>query len=425
MQDEQEIIDAALRRMAIHSGGTRELVERWTRRVGMFRAATLEWKVGPSRPDGATSWTAEHGGHHFRIDATQDVGQLYFCWAELGERPLGDGTVKVLMARARDLVRLGGPFGGPPSGPTTAAPRNESMPQSRGSSARGETRLEALQLGLSLLLLHIRPEGALAFRLITHSAQAQGEASRMAEADPITLAIHGARVPWQFADCLPLFGFVQAPPYELLLCALGIDELGILAMSGGVVVAARRVTPGQLADFDVGALVDALAAPAGARAPNESTAEASSTAAPEPPPAVISAPAEAATTSTRRKRKASGRPLDDLIVRHFAHVAAQIPANIVGATTARIVWSAIEQAHRRDLPAISGRGVDLFAALHAAGLLNQLPGDHAGRAALQILTKLSPIVRRVHHRCWSLMLPELRQEKSDVTRAIRDREDAL
>ena len=420
MQDEQEIIDAALRRMAIHSGGTRELVERWMRRAGVFRAATLEWKVGPSRADGATSWTAEHGGHHFRIDATQDVGRLYLCWAELGERPLGDGTVKALMARARDLVRLGGPFGGLPSGPATAAPRIEFMPQSRGSGARGETRLEVLQLGLSLLL-HIRPEGALVFRLITHSAQVQAEASRMAEADPITLAIHGARVPWQFADCLPLFGFVQAPPYELLLCALGIDELGILALSGGVVVAARRVTPGQLADFDVGALVDALA---GARAPNESTAEASSTAAPERPPAVISTPAEAATT-TRRKRKASGRPLDELIARHFAHVAAQIPANIVGATTARIIWSAIEQAHRQDLPAISGRGVELFAALHAAGLLKQLPGDHAGRAALQILTKLSPIVRRVHHRCWSLMLPELRQEKSDVTRAIRDREDAL
>ena len=420
MQDEQEKVDAALRRMAIHSGGTRELVERWMRRAGVFRAATLEWKVGPSRPDGATSWTAEHGGHHFRIDATQDVGRLYLCWAELGERPLGDGTVKALMARARDLVRLGGPFGGLPSGPATAAPRIEFMPQSRGSGARGETRLEMLQLGLSLLL-HIRPEGVLAFRLITHSAQAQAEASRMAEADPITLAIHGARVPWQFADCLPLFGFVQAPPYELLLCALGIDELGILALSGGGVVAAQRGTPGQLADFDVGALVDALA---GARAPNESTAEASSTAAPEPPPAVISAPAEA-TTTTRRKRKASGRPLDDLIARHFAHVAAQIPANIVGATTARIVWSAIEQAHRQDLPAISGRGVELFAALHAAGLLKHLPGDHAGRAALQILTILSPIVRRVHHRCWSLMLPELRQEKSDVTRAIRDREDAL
>jgi hypothetical protein len=419
MQDEQEKVDAALRRMAIHSGGTRELVERWMRRAGVFRAATLEWNVGPSRPDGATSWTAEHGGHHFRIDATQDVGRLYFCSAELGERPLGDGTVEALRARARDLVRLGGPFGGLPSGPATAAPRIEFMPQSRGSGARGETRLEMLQLGLSLLL-HIRPEGALAFRLITHSAQAQAEASRMVEADPITLAIHGTRVPWQFADCLPLFGFVQAPPYELLLCALGIDELGILALSGGVIVAARRVTPGQLADFDVGALVDALA---DARAPNESSAEASSTAAPEPPPAVINAPAEAATT-TRRKRKASGRPLDDLIARHFAHVAAQIPANIVGATTARIVWSAIQQAHRQDLPAVSGRGVELFAALHAAGLLKQLPGDHAGRAALQILTKHSPIVRRVHHRRWSLMLPELRQEKSDVIRAIRDREDA-
>lgn len=423
MQDEQEKVDAALRRMAIHSGGTRELVERWTRRAGMFRAATLEWKVGPSRPDGATSWAAEHGGHHFRIDATQDVGRLYFCSAELGERPLGDGTVEALRARARDLVRLGGPFGGLSSGPATAAPRIEFMPQSRGSGARGETRLEMLQLGLSLLL-HIRPEGALVFRLITHSAQVQTEGTRMAEADPITLAIHGARVPWQFADCLPLFGFVQAPPYELLLCALGIDELGILALSGGVIVAAGRVTPGQLADFDVGVLVDALTAPAGARAPNESTAEASSTAAPEPPPGVISAPAEAATTSTRRKRKASGRPLEDLIARHFAHVAAKIPANIVGATTARIVWSAIEQAHRQDLPAISGRGVELFAALHAAGLLKQLPGDRAGRAALQILTKLSPIVRRVHHRCWSLMLPELRQEKSDVIRAIRDREDA-
>jgi hypothetical protein len=80
MQDEQEKVDAALRRMAIHSGGTRELVERWTRRAGVFRAATLEWNVGPSRPDGATSWTAEHGGHHFRIDAMQDVGRLYFCW---------------------------------------------------------------------------------------------------------------------------------------------------------------------------------------------------------------------------------------------------------------------------------------------------------------------------------------------------------
>jgi len=124
----------------------------------------------------------------------------------------------------------------------------------------------------------------------------------------------------------------------------------------------------------------------------------------------------------RSSRRPPSRPLDDLIARHLAHVAARIPGDVVGAATARAIWAAIEKAHRRDLAAISGRGVEVLHELHAAGVLEHMPADHAGRAALQILGALSPIVRRVHHRLWALMLPELRQENSDVVRAIRELE---
>ena len=124
----------------------------------------------------------------------------------------------------------------------------------------------------------------------------------------------------------------------------------------------------------------------------------------------------------RSSHRPPSRPLDELITRHLAHVAARIPGDVVGAATARAIWAAIEKAYRRDLTAISGRGVEVLHELHAAGVLEHMPADHAGRAAFQILGALSPIVRRVHHRRWALMLPELRQENSDVVRAIRELE---
>lgn len=476
MQDERERLDQALRNLAIH-GGASDLIDRWARRAGAFRSTTLEWKQVPSVPGAPTSWKATHGCNHFQIDGEEDAGRLSYVWLGRGGRPLGKvQPVAKLMEVARVVAQHGGPFGGP--APTSASEAaGELAAGSRRSHRRGETRLEQLGVGL-FLLLNIRPSGVFSYRLVSGPEQATVEAARLEDSDVATLTLHKLRVPWQFADCLPLFGYFHGEPYEFLLCALGLDQLAIVAFADGDWVATRLLAPAQLVDFRASDMLvggdapavslpgDAVGSrpaheprtnvstmdPAAATAPSSRPEPASSpqerstpevagppAGAPATPDLAVSTPAPEAECSTpsatlgppatpptkrrgRTTRRPPGRPLEQLVARHFAHVAAQIPGNQVGAGTARLIWIAIQQAHHNDLGAITGRGVEVLRDLHAAGVLARMPADHAGRAALQILGRLSPILRRVHHRRWSLMLPELRQENSDVVRAIRELE---
>jgi hypothetical protein len=93
--------------------------------------------------------------------------------------------------------------------------------------------------------------------------------------------------------------------------------------------------------------------------------------------------------------------------RHFSDVEAAIPPRLTGAATAVELWSAVREAHKRGALPITGNWVDLVAELHHRGFLPHLPGDRASRAALLILAKLSPLVRRLHHRRWVLGISQI------------------
>jgi hypothetical protein len=117
--------------------------------------------------------------------------------------------------------------------------------------------------------------------------------------------------------------------------------------------------------------------------------------APEP------APAEPAEQPKPRFTLAPDASAED-IQRHFTEVETAIPPRLTGTATAVELWNAIRQAHKRGALPITGNWVDLVAELHHRGFLPHLPSDRASRAALLILAKLSPLVRRLHHRRWAL-----------------------
>lgn len=87
---------------------------------------------------------------------------------------------------------------------------------------------------------------------------------------------------------------------------------------------------------------------------------------------------------------------------HFAEIEAAIPPKLTGAATAVAIWQATREAHRHGALPITGGWIDLVSTLHRRGWLPHLPGDRATREALSILERLSPLVRRLHHRRWVL-----------------------
>lgn len=432
--------DEALNKIGIL--GVTDLVERWTDHSRQFRTATLEWDSWLlSFESDLRTWTAKHGADHFRIDGLYDDARLYYVWQDWGERALGDGSVDSLMNLARDLIRQGGPFGGPT--PIDGMKMSKTEWRIRAAHKTSEVRIERALHGL-FALSRVDHDGKFAFRLVNRVEQRAQALPGVQQAEPLTLAIAGVRVPWCFADCSPILGYIHAPPHELLLCVCDVETVGVLGLSEATLAGTHFTSPTALTEFDAGRWLDSLPRPRrptattaasvpevtpAARVP-EATPDAgvreAAAAAPEPaaePPTQPRSAAPRRPAGGRENRPKRERPLADLVRRHFAHVAAQIPAGVLGAATAQELWSALEQGYRRDLAAISGSRTELFTRLYAAGLLKSMPGEHTGRAALQILAGLSPIVRKIHHRRWSLMFPELRRETSDVISAIRAREE--
>ena len=443
MSGHRERFDEALTQIGIQ--GVTGLVERWADFSRQFRTATLDWDSQMlTYESDLQTWTAKHGPGHFRIDGLPNDSRLYYVWQGWGERALGDGTADVLMTMARDLIRLGGPFGGPT--PTVDMPPLSTELRIRHARKKSEVRLERSLPGV-FSLARVDHDGKFALRLLGRVNQGEPLIPEVLKAEPLTLAIAGTRIPWCFTDCFPIVGYIHAPPHELLLCICDVETVGVLGLSDDALAGTYFTSPTKLAEFDAARWLDSLprprrfaptpGAPAAnvpeatpaARAP-EATSDAvrrpAAVTAPEPHAEEPAQPRQAAprrATGGLESRPKRERPLADLVRRHFAHVAAQIPAGVLGAATAQELWSALEQGYRRDLAAISGSRTELFTGLFAAGLLKSMPGEHTGRAALQILADLSPIVRKIHHRRWSLMFPELRREASDVIRVIRAREE--
>jgi len=419
MSRELKRFDGVLRRGGIQ--GVDDLVERWVRRSRKFRAATLPWstQVQPGGGDFRT-WRVRHGEGQFQIDGVPGEGRLRFLWDDWGERVLGEGTFEELAAKARELVRRGGPFGGPLQ--EGEVQWIDSGPLSRCARKRGEIRIDRTTPGV-VTAIRVCPDGRFTFQLLTPDEPNLEELmSKLRKEDPVSLAIGGGRIPWCFADCTPIVGYVHAPPYELLLIVCSRERVAVFNLDDGALSGAHFMAPAELASFDAGRWLEDMPT-MGRVMPGrrESVADGAGI---DAGAAVTARPAAASGRRTRRSadRPRPERPLDDLVDRHFAHVAAQVPAGVLGAATAQELWAAIEKGYRRDLAAVSGARTEVFTRLFAAGLLRTMPGEHTGRAALQILTGLSPVVRKIHHRRWSLMFPELRDAKSEVIRAIRERE---
>lgn len=407
------------------------LVERWAARSRELRATTLSWDRRELAPGSElASWTARHGKNHFRIDGLERDARLHYFWHGLGERVLGEGTVSELVERAHGLVRRGGPFGGPPPPDGRPVLRSESESSRVYHFQSGELRIRRFQPNF-FIGNFVWTDGRVACRLITKPEQTKNAGAELVNSPCMTLSISGARVPWYFVDALPWLCAIQAPPYELLLCITGREQVAIVAVAGTRIFAVHFLAPEELANFDAGRWFAAVPhGPPGPSVSRDVGRTKDSTAREETPPDDGAAAAtEHAKPGAPGKKTARGKPqrqpqrpsivLAELLHRHFAHVAARIPAGVLGAATAHGLWKAIEDAYERDLPAISGGRQEVYATLQAAGVLRELPSEHAGRAALQALADLSPIVCRVHHRRWSLLLPELRDPTSGVVRAIR------
>jgi len=212
MSRELKRFDDALRQVGIQ--GVTDLVERWVRRSTKFRAASLPWATEYHSVGGDLTWQARYGAGQFQIDGVPSAAQLRFLWDDWGERVLGEGTFEGLAAQARELVRRGGPFGGPM--PQGALRWIDSGPLSRCARKLGEIRVEKTTPGV-VAAMRVFPDGRFTFQLITAGSPTKDLMAQLKDGDPVSLAIGGARIPWCFADCSPILGYIHAPPYELLL----------------------------------------------------------------------------------------------------------------------------------------------------------------------------------------------------------------
>lgn len=88
------------------------------------------------------------------------------------------------------------------------------------------------------------------------------------------------------------------------------------------------------------------------------------------------------------------------IKHHFKVVEEAIPPLLIGSATAVELWKAFHEALNHGVLPITGKWIDLVSELHRHGFLSHIPSDRASRAALLILEKLSPLVRRLHRRRW-------------------------
>ena len=95
------------------TGGVHTLVERWRQHRSALAGSSLTWEY-----DDAGLYPPRHQAAHdhgiFVVDATgyRDEWVLKHEWSGWGWRELGNGDARELKAKALQLLRWGGPFGG-------------------------------------------------------------------------------------------------------------------------------------------------------------------------------------------------------------------------------------------------------------------------------------------------------------------------
>ena len=224
-------IEACLGTWGVH-GGVHALVLRWRKHMRSAEAATLTWKRHLD-PGFSERQQAEHGFGIFTLDATdvEDEWLLRHEWPGWGCREYGHGNARELKLKALDLVRARGPFGGPEHifRGASAVQAGPTADMQRHASAGGELRIGDLVPGLGVLL-HIRPDGRFAVRMLDPADRDAEPAVLGATLGPVETSVLGQRrVPWIIADVWPLLGVIRTASFDLLSLRLAPDEAAVIA----------------------------------------------------------------------------------------------------------------------------------------------------------------------------------------------------
>lgn len=436
-------------------GGVHALVLRWREHVLAMERASLRWEhhFDPGFPE---RQQASHDLGIFTVDATNVEGEwlLRHEWRGWGWREYGYGDACELKSKALELVRAGGPFGGPEhifrrASPTVKSPTSGML---RHASPDGELRIGDLAPGLGVVL-HVRLDGTFAPRML-------GPDDRQAELAKVA-AVHGPaessvsgqrRVPWIFADVWPLLGVIRTSTFDLLSCWLAPDEVAVIAAKNGP-HGVRVGTWSEIRELDVERwlttlpktpLVRAASCSPSDQHPPTSSASSPSHARVSPPTWPTDAPPEPPTSPSGRTASATSsadvRPLPppatvarveplqavklppglaDALAAYFAVVEGDLPVRKTGAEFARgLVW-ALVRAASAGATTMTGTPAELLTRLHRLGYLRSEPSDQVGRDALKMLAARTPLVCRIHHRRWRLAFGDLLDPESPLRVELR------
>jgi len=378
------------------------------------------------------------GGERLVLEwVSGDTWELSIEWPEgWGREHVSMRWREDLEETAERIVRVGGPFGGPryPAVPMCA------IACGRGRRLAGdvELRFEVLRADLAAFFFIAR-DGTLNNLWVVrinpdHLPAALDSLERTPRCPPsLWVQADGKRRSWEFTAWRPLLARARIGAQELLLSCPDASTAVILAHTAGHLESAVKLEMRALPDFDASAWL-AHATPWPTTRPDVGSAGLPGSSgsaglpgsptvvlpptpasidqppATPPPPAgavnareiEVSEPAPEPAESPKPRFALAPDASPDDFQRHFAVVEAAIPPRLTGTATAVELWNAIRGAHKRGALPITGNWIDLVAVLHHRGFLPHLPSDRASRAALLILARLSPLVRRLHHRRWAL-----------------------
>ena len=217
-------------------GGVHGLVSRWRERAARLAGETLTWEyqeagLFPARHQAP----ADHGIFVLDPDGTHGDWVLKFEWREWGWRALDQGGVRELKEKALQILRSGGPFGGPSDIFRNRSPTRPWPPSGmvRHAAPAGELRVGELVPGVGALL-HVAVDGTFAQRALDAQGLTHDPAELARKLGEVeTLVLAGERVPWIFTDVWPLLGRIKVSAFDLLSCWLTRDEVAIIAARDG------------------------------------------------------------------------------------------------------------------------------------------------------------------------------------------------
>ena len=431
MNTDVESIDAALAAGGWRAGAE-ALVAGWVD----HQPDEIGWEETWEPDDRCREAFERPGGERLVIEwVSGDTWELSIEWPDgWGREHVDMGWRETLQETAWRIVQAEGPFGGPqhPREPICA------FSYERGKRFAGdvELRFELLREDLAAYFFIARNGTLNNLWVISinpaHLPAALDSLERTPRCAPtLWVKAHGERRAWSFTAWRPLLARARLGAQELLLSCPDASTAIVLAHAAGRLQAAVKLDMRELPEFDAVAWLAHATPwpttrydlkPAGSTGLIAPPTVVQANEDPPPPPPVREDPiqpppptdafstrgAEVPELAPEHAEPASPRfvlapdPSPQDMQRHFSDVEAAIPPRLTGAATAVELWSAVREAHKRGALPITGNWVDLVAELHHRGFLPHLPGDRASRAALLILAKLSPLVRRLHHRRWAL-----------------------